>query len=30
MLAGIIPGHPLVEDLRRELEAIAALPANGA
>ena len=30
MLAAIIPGHPLVEDLRRELEAIAALPANGA
>lgn len=30
MLAGIIPGHPLVEDLRRELEAIAALPTNGA
>jgi (p)ppGpp synthase/HD superfamily hydrolase len=29
MLAEVIPGHPLVEDLRRELEAIAALPADG-
>jgi (p)ppGpp synthase/HD superfamily hydrolase len=29
MLSGVIPGHPFVEQLRMELEAVRALPAGG-
>jgi (p)ppGpp synthase/HD superfamily hydrolase len=29
MLSGVIPGHPLVDQLRMELEAVRALPAGG-